>query len=1080
MDPNAAAASAQMIKLPMYDGKQDAFPSWSLKLISLMREKGCHEALLPIPEDANGAKKTAYFKADNCLYNTIITSLSGNAYLFAMQKFSVKEDTSSDAYLGHKLYVAMKEKYAGEITPQEKYMLEMKIFKAKFDRNALSSLQYIQTHRYNFITKTQADEDATEALDNKIVQMILNGLPKSYQTFVGIQRGLAEPPTLEALIKAVEIEERTQVSAGHSSDEAAGLSAAFAAATVSRGRGRGRGRGERGAHVGGDRTSNSKHIKTSVKDCLYLSDFILDSGATQHSTHDITDIDLKSFQSCSEIILSANNSEMPCCGKGDVKIQMGESTLMLRNVNLIPSSQMKLVSLELLLQDKYTITSESPETLVLSQNNRPKLVFQIPKKGPRLYYLVRPVPPDCALSAVAKEKKIVTPEEFAYQHFKLGHLNNQDLASTLRRNGFTISNETMKGFLCEHCLLSKSTTTSVHTTQRTIASSNTVNPGDWIHSDLNGPERSYNSIKYAMDFVDEISGLVSIEFLEHKGQVSKALEQYIRKCRTNSLRLEIGSNTTFHSDGDQVYKSKSIAEVCASERMFQSFSPPYHANLNGAAERTWRTLGNDGRSMMSSAKQIRDTILDDSYWPLAMAHASFLRNLTPRGNRQISAYEKLTGKSPRDLLAIVQPFGTTCFVHDSNPDVQKLDPKAFKCYYVGFDLESNSHKVINPITKMVINTVNVTFDTKPFNTDLLKKSIQQTRPKTVRKYDKSEKPAVSAAPTNLSSGSNDNLPTPCNKAVVDEITSLSPTVTSKELTSTMQAATPDATAQPEPSPTSTPMSPVPQATVEIPRRPSTRSQLRIVTAVNGEYNPLTEPEENIPTVTPTSAKSALSGEHSKEWKASMTREVKTLLENNVFEAATTIPPNTTVMPSMFTFKLKEEPGIDYEKRFKSRLVVLGNHQEPGIHFNPKELSSAVLKASSFRSLTATAVDKGWGMSHMDVNSAFTNTPLEELIYMKLPKELIEMGFPPVVKLLKNLYGFRQAPKGWSDLVTNWLIEDYGFKQSISDACVFTHPSLPIMLGLFVDDSNIIGTPEAKAAFITAFKKQFKTLTKESR
>ena len=42
-----------------------------------------------------------------------------------------------------------------------------------------------------------------------------------------------------------------------------------------------------------------------------------------------------------------------------------------------------------------------------------------------------------------------------------------------------------------------------------------------------------------------------------------------------------------------------------------------------------------------------------------------------------------------------------------------------------------------------------------------------------------------------------------------------------------------------------------------------------------------------------------------------------------------------------------------------------------------------------------------------------------------------MGFPPVVKLLKNLYGLHQAPKGWSDLVTTWLVEDYGFKQSIS-------------------------------------------------
>ena len=253
-----------------------------------------------------------------------------------------------------------------------------------------------------------------------------------------------------------------------------------------------------------------------------------------------------------------------------------------------------------------------------------------------------------------------------------------------------------------------------------------------------------------MDFVDEISGLISIEFIDHKGQVPKALEQFIRKCRTSSLRLEIGPNTTFHSDGDQVYKSNTISAVCASERMFQSFSPPYHANLNGAAERTWRTLGNDGRAIMSSAKQISDTILDDSYWPLAMLHAAFLRNLTPRGNRKISAYEKLTGKSPSDLLSIVQPFGTTCFVHDSSPDVQKLDPKAFKCYYVGFDLESNSHKVINPLTKMVTNTVNVTFDTKPFNSELLKKSIQQTRPRLVRKYNKSEKPAVPTVPTNLS------------------------------------------------------------------------------------------------------------------------------------------------------------------------------------------------------------------------------------------------------------------------------------------------------------------------------------------
>ena len=161
---------------------------------------------------------------------------------------------------------------------------------------------------------------------------------------------------------------------------------------------------------------------------------------------------------------------------------------------------MKLISLEKLLQEKYTIMSESPETLVLSQNNRPKLVFQIPKEAPRLYYLIRASSPDCALSAVAKEKKVVSSEEFAYQHFKLGHLNNQDLASALRSNGFTVTNETMKGFLCEHCLLSKSTTLSVSMPQPTIASKDTINPGDWIHTDLNGPELSYNYHKVCDGF----------------------------------------------------------------------------------------------------------------------------------------------------------------------------------------------------------------------------------------------------------------------------------------------------------------------------------------------------------------------------------------------------------------------------------------------------------------------------------------------------------------------------------------------------------------------------------------------------
>ena len=375
MDPNAPAQ-----KLPNFNGKKlssPTFAEWKIRMISQCRDKGIQEALQVIPEDLSTAKTLAYYKADNSLYNIIISNLSGEALLFASQNFEVKEDTAQDAYLGYKLWQALKTKYSGRLTDQEVHVMEMKVLTAKCDKNVPSYVQYIQTHRFNFISKTNADEAKTVALDKKIVQTVLIGLPKSYQTFVSIQRALSEPPNLAALIEAVEIEERSQDST--STHEAA---LGMAAMAVARGghAARVRGRGGRGG-VYAERVSLIKKTKNApVKELKYLSDFILDSGATQHSTHSLTDIASGSFQSCSEIILSANDSEMTCSGNGDVNIQMGKSMLTLKDIRLIPSSKLKLISLELLLKDKYTIMSESSELLVLSQTNRPKLVFQIPKR----------------------------------------------------------------------------------------------------------------------------------------------------------------------------------------------------------------------------------------------------------------------------------------------------------------------------------------------------------------------------------------------------------------------------------------------------------------------------------------------------------------------------------------------------------------------------------------------------------------------------------------------------------------------------------------------------------------------------
>ena len=124
-------------------------------MISQCRDKGIQEALQVIPEDHNAAKTAAYFKADNSLYNIIISNLSGEALLFASQNFEVKEDTAQDAYLGNKLLEALKTKYSGRLTDQEAHVMEMKVLTAKCEKNVPSYVQCLLVKSFSRVLVNQ-------------------------------------------------------------------------------------------------------------------------------------------------------------------------------------------------------------------------------------------------------------------------------------------------------------------------------------------------------------------------------------------------------------------------------------------------------------------------------------------------------------------------------------------------------------------------------------------------------------------------------------------------------------------------------------------------------------------------------------------------------------------------------------------------------------------------------------------------------------------------------------------------------------------------------------------------------------
>ena len=86
---------------------------------------------------------------------------------------------------------------------------------------------------------------------------------------------------------------------------------------------------------------------------------------------------------------------------------------------------------------------------------------------------------------------------------------------------------------------------------------------------------------------------------------------------------------------------------------------------------------------------------------------------------------------------------------------------------------------------------------------------------------------------------------------------------------------------------------------------------------------------------------------------------------------------------------------------------------------------------------ANAAQQDWEIEHVNVKSAYLNAPLKEEIYMQAPRGILEPGQEgKVLRLLKGLYGLKQAGRGWYLEMLNIFIKKLGFKWSAIDHSVF--------------------------------------------
>src|SRR4051812_27278590 len=171
-----------------------------------------------------------------------------------------------------------------------------------------------------------------------------------------------------------------------------------------------------------------------------------------------------------------------------------------------------------------------------------------------------------------------------------------------------------------------------------------------------------------------------------------------------------------------------------------------------------------------------------------------------------------------------------------------------------------------------------------------------------------------------------------------------------------------------------------------------------------------------------------------DWLEAMHKELNNFERNKVWKLVEKPKDCRNAISTKWIFKNnQDEHGIKVRNR--AILVAQGFSQIEGIDY--EETYAPVARLESICILLAYAAHHNFKLQQMDVESAFLNGPLNELVYVKQPLGFEDPNFPNhVYKLYKALYELKQAPHTWYENLRE-LLFDRSFEVGKIDPTLFT-------------------------------------------
>ncbi|KAJ9537718.1 hypothetical protein OSB04_030451 [Centaurea solstitialis] len=599
-------------------------------------------------------------------------------------------------------------------------------------------------------------------------------------------------------------------------------------------------------------------------------------------------------------------------------------------------------------------------------------------------------------------------------HARLGHLNFGSMKNMVSKklvHGIPPTKHTTN--ICDICLIGKHS--RVPFPQQANTRSET--PLDLVFGDLCGPisPPTPTGKRYIFLLIDDYSRYMWEYFLDSKDHAFEIFKEFKQRVE-NKLGINL---KMFRTDRGGEFTSIEFLQYCKDNGISRQLTAPYSPQQNGVVERKNRTILSATRCMMKA------TNLPQNFWAEAVRHAILILNCTPtKSLEDITPYEALKGRKPN--LHHLRIFGCIAYAKVPSQHLTKLDYRSIRMVYLGSEPGSKAYRLFDPLKNRICVSRDVKFKKdETWNWDEYTKDYNLDRPEwTDFIIGNNETPGTQNI-SNESEVFEDNV-TPGNNDFDEEVPATPNSHISSHEYSPQQSTINSRVSE-----------------VDTPSTTDSRidhTPVRGYRALNDVYantNELLLVEDE-----PRNYKEAAKDD---KWIEAMKAEIDSINKNNTWRL-TTLPNHHKAIGLKWVFKIKRDAEGRIVK-YKARLVAKGYIQEHGIDFD--EVFAPVARIETIRLILALAAYNRW----------------EPEGFIK------ERDKGKVYRLMKALYGLRQAPRAWYTKLDNTL-KTLGFKKCALEQAVYTRTTKEstLLIGVYVDDLIVTGSSNKE---IETFKDQMK-------